>query len=122
MKYKLLNAIAYEVCRLLIEDKPSRKDIYIISLILKHCLEDWVMWKTEMTMSAVDAQAEELKKEWREEENKAIVEKFQKLFPDAQVSTHDANTGAVLIEHPPDGSNAQSLLGGAMEIKSPWSK
>lgn len=122
MKYSVLNAIAYEVCRLLIEDKPSRKDIYIISLILKHCLEDWVMWKTELTMSAVDAQAEELKKEWLEEENKAIVEKFQKLFPDAQVSTHDANTGAVLIEHPPDGSNAQSLLGGAMEIKSPWSK
>ena len=121
MKYSVLNAIAYEVCRLLIEDKPSRKDIYIISLILKHCLEDWVMWKTELTMGAVDAQAEELKKEWLEEENKAIAEKFQKLFPNAQVSTHDANPGAVLIEHPPDGSNAQSLLGGAMEIKSPWS-
>lgn len=122
MKYNLINAIAYEVCRLLIEDKPSRKNSIIISLILKHCLEDWVAWKAEMVMADVDAQTEEIKKQWQEEENKAVVEKFQKLYPDAKVSTHDSNTGAVFIEHPPDGSRAQDLLGGAMEIKSPWSK
>ena len=122
MKYNLLNALAYEVCCLLIEDKPSRKNNYIISLILKHCREDWVAWVTERTMADVDEQAEEIKKKWQEEENKAIVEKFQKLYPNAKVTTHDANTGAVFIEHPPDGSKAQDLLGGAMEIKSPWSK
>lgn len=122
MNYSLLNAIAYEVCRLLIEDKPSRKNNFIIALILKHCLEDWVAWKAEMVMADVDAQAEELKQQWLKEENEAIVKKFQNLFPDAKVTTHDANTGAVFIEHPPDGSEAQSLLGGAMEIKSPWSK
>jgi hypothetical protein len=27
---------------------------------------------------------------------------------------------AILVEHPPDGSAAQELLGGAMEIRSPW--
>jgi hypothetical protein len=121
MKYSLLNAIAYEICRLLVEDKPSRKNNYIISLILKHCFTDWVEWKTEMTMVAVDQQAEEIKAEWKAQENEAIVAKFQEKYPEAKVTLHNSN-GAVLIEHPPDGSNVQSLLGGAMEIKSPWSK
>jgi hypothetical protein len=29
---------------------------------------------------------------------------------------------AQIIEHPPDGSKAQDLLGGTMEIRAPWLK
>lgn len=122
MKYSLLNAIAYEVCRVLIEDKPSRKNNYIISLILSHCLLDWTKWKTEQALNTVNRQVEELKTLWKEQENVAIVGKFQERYPEARVTLHDPITGAVLIEHPPDGSNAQTLLGGAMEIRSPWGK
>jgi len=74
-----------------------------------------------MTMVSVDAQAETLKEQWRKEENEAILKRTQEKYPEAKVTLHNDN-GAVLIEHPPDGSNAQSLLGGAMEIKSPWSE
>jgi hypothetical protein len=49
-------------------------------------------------MSEVDAQVEDLHEQWDKEEPKPVV-----------------------IHHPPDGSKAQDLLGGAMEIKSPWS-
>lgn len=120
-KYNLLNAILYEVCRLLVEDKPSRRNHVVIAAIMKHCFADWVEWKTEGTMVSVDKQAEELKAKWKEQDNQRIVERFQEKYPEAKVTLHDANIGAVLIEHPPDGSRAQDLLGGAIEIKSPWS-
>ncbi len=122
MKYSLLNAIVYEVIRILIESGVLSKNNAIVAQILEHCFHDWVQWKTEMTMKDVDRQVEEIKETWKEQENQKIVEDFQERYPEAKVTLHDTNTGAVLIEHPPDGSEAQSLLGGAMEIKSPWSK
>jgi hypothetical protein len=90
-------------------------------MAMEHCFPDWVLWKTELTMEDVDAQTETLKEQWRKEDNEKVVEKVSKLFPDAEVSAHDEKTSAVLIEHPPDGSKAQELLGGTMEIRSPWS-
>jgi hypothetical protein len=122
MKYNLLNALLYEICLAIVEYKPELKRNWVIDKILEHCFQDWVAWRTEQTMRDVDQQAEDLKVKWKEEENKLIVERFQKQYPEAKVTLHDENTGAVLIEHPPDGSKAQELLGGAMEIKSPWSK
>jgi hypothetical protein len=90
-------------------------------MAMAHCFPDWVLAKTETTMSDVDRQTEEIKEQWQKEENEAIVEKFEEVYHEAKVTTHDEKTGAVLIEHPPDGSKAQELLGGAMEIRSPWS-
>ena len=49
-------------------------------------------------MQNVDQQAEELVKSWEKEE-----------APNYEY-----------VEHEPDGSKAQDLLGGAMEIKSTW--
>ena len=71
-------------------------------------------------MRSVDEQAESIKEQWRDDENEAIREKVSNIFSDAKVTIHNEQ-GAVLIEHPPDGSKAQELLGGSMEIKSPWS-
>jgi hypothetical protein len=99
-----------------------KKSNPIVARILEHCFPDWVEWKTELTMQDVDRQVEEIKETWKEKENQQIVEKFQEKYPEAKVTLHDADTGAVLIEHPSDGSEAQELLGGAMEIKSPWSR
>ena len=120
MKYNLLNAIIYEVLWRLCADHPSLRNNKLVKLLMDNCFPDWVEWSTEVTMADVDRQAEELKEEWRDEENEVVRERFQEAFPDAKVTTHNEQ-GAVLIEHPADGSEAQELLGGAMEIKSPWS-
>jgi hypothetical protein len=122
MNYNVLNAIVYDILWRLCESYPSLRQNHWVKLAMAHCFSDWVLWKTENTMKDVDRQTEELKEEWRKEENSKIVEEFQEKYPDAKVTTHNEETGAVLIEHPPDGSKAQDLLGGAMEIKSPWSK
>jgi hypothetical protein len=89
---------------------------------MDNCFPDWVEWKTELTMKDVDRQTEDLKQQWRDAENESIRKKVSNIFSESEVTTHDENTGAVLIEHPPDGSKAQDLLGGTMEIKSPWSE
>lgn len=121
MKYSLFNAIVYDVCLIVVDGKPLWRGNKWIKMIMDHCFPDWVEWKTKLTMKDVDRQTEEIKEQWQKEENQVIVEKFQEVYPEAKVTTHDKATGAVLIEHPPDGSKAQELLGGAMEIKSPWS-
>jgi len=121
MKYSLLNAIVYEICRIFVDEKPTWRGNKWVKMIMDHCFPDWVEWKTELTMKDVDRQTEEIKNQWQKEENQVIVEKFQEVYPEAKVTTHDPVTGSVLIEHPPDGSQAQDLLGGAMEIRSPWS-
>ena len=121
MKYNLLNALIYEVCLMVTDEKPLWVGNQIVKIIKEHCFKDWVEWRTDVTMTSVDIQTEKVKEVWQEEDNKKVVEKFQTIYPDAKVTTHDEITGAVLIEHPSDGSTAQDLLGGAMEIKSPWS-
>jgi hypothetical protein len=60
--------------------------------------KDWVLWKVENTLKSVDRDIEKIMKNWDEQEPP----KFE------------------VIEHEPDGSKAQELLGGAMEIKSTW--
>ena len=121
MNYNVFNAIVYDVLWRLCESYPSLRTNKLVQMVMTHCFPDWVVWKTEITMKDVDTQAETLKEQWQKEDNEKVVEKVSKLFPDAEVTTHDEKTGAVLIEHPPDGSKAQELLGGAMEVKSPWS-
>jgi hypothetical protein len=90
--------------------------------ILEWLWKHWVDGRVEMEISSVEKQAEEIKEQWKSEENAEILERFQEENPDAKVTIHDSDTGAVLIEHKPDGSVAQDLLGGTIEIKSPWKR
>lgn len=122
MKYNALNALCYEICLILIDLRPGLKHNVWVQKVMAHCFVDWVEWKTEGTMKGVDRQVEEITKEWQAQDNQKVVEKFQKVYPEAKVTVHNHETGAVLIEHPPDGSKAQELLGGAMEIRSPRSE
>lgn len=66
---------------------------------LKMCHEawfqDWVDYRTCLTMQDVDRQIEEL------------------LEPSGVDKP-------IIIEHEPDGSKAQELLGGELEIRAPW--
>ena len=52
-------------------------------------------------MKNVDKQVDKIQEQWNEE---------------------DRSQDPIIIEHKPDGSKAQELLGGTMEIKSPWTE
>jgi hypothetical protein len=106
--------------------------------VWQYLVEWFVLWVREQRIQAelkdVDQQAEVIQKEWERmeyEEKVAAAERVagQVQFenPDATVSVVPVMMGegkdvAIMIEHPPDGSKAQEVLGGAMEIRSPWSQ
>jgi hypothetical protein len=95
-----------------------------------------ILWlrglKIRAEMASVDQQAAEISEEWtkaEDEERRQVAERvagrIQFESPDATVSVIETAVGegsdlAILVEHPADGSAAQELLGGAVEIRSPW--
>jgi hypothetical protein len=99
-EYNIWNALIHELLLAVFDIKPSLRHNSWIKKILEWTRPDWVLWKVEQTMLDVSKQAELIVKEWEKNEPP----KYQ------------------LIEHPPDGSKAQELLGGAIEIKSNWRK
>lgn len=94
--YNFWLAITYEIVLDLSEHFKSLKKNKIIKLILDYCRHDWILWKVSETLIDVDEQAEQIKEEWKKQEPKKYT----------------------IIEHKPDGSKAQELLGGTLEIKS----
>lgn len=101
MSMQTINGILYEITNLLI-DFDSRWAIHwLVKMIRENCFPDWVAWKTEQTMAKVDRQIVEITKDW-------------------EVKDHDTYVKPIIIEHQPDGSKAQDLLGGTLEISSPW--
>ena len=99
-KYNFWFAITYEILNDLADHFKSLKQNKIVKLILNYCKHDWILWKIESTLASVDIQAEQIKKSW------------EKTDPPRYL----------VIEHEPDGSKAQELLGGAIEIKSNFKK
>lgn len=96
--YNIWYALLYELLKSLGEHYNRVRSNQIVKMILRYCHEDWVLWKVENTLRSVDRDIEKIMKDWDEQEPP----KFE------------------VIEHEPDGSKAQELLGGAMEIKSTW--
>lgn len=101
MAYNIRNAIAYEITNLLINYDTRWELNQWIQMIRRHCFQDWVEWKTARTMKDVDRQIED-------------IQTLQQLEHDKKYVT------PIVIEHAPDGSRAQELLGGTLEIKAPW--
>ena len=100
MKYKVWKAIAYEITQIIIQERPSLATNWIIKKIRENCLNDWIEYKTKTTMKNVDKQ----------------IEAFQD-----ELDLISFKNSYLIIEHPSDGSRAQELLGGPLEIKSAWS-
>lgn len=96
--YNFWNALIHELLLSLFELKPSLKHSPWIRKIFEWTRPDWVLWKVEQTILDVSEQAKKIVENWESQEPP----KYQK------------------IEQPPDGSKAQELLGGAIEIKSNW--
>jgi hypothetical protein len=94
--YNFWLAITYEVAYDFAQHFKILRKNKIIRLILNYCKEDWILWRIETALDSVDKQIEKIKKQWESQ----------------QKTKHTS------IEHEPDGSNAQLLLGGTMEIKS----
>lgn len=101
MAQHTINGIIYEITNILIEFDARWANHWLIKMIRSHCFPDWVAWKTEQTMAKVDRQIVEITKEW-------------------EVQDHDTYIKPIIIEHQPDGSKAQDLLGGTLQISAPW--
>jgi hypothetical protein len=95
-KYNFWLAVSYEIVKALSEQFPKLKRNKIIILLLDYCKCDWIIWRIETALDAVDKQIDDIHKKWEEHEKPKFT----------------------YIEHQPDGSNAQNLLGGAIEIRS----
>lgn len=129
--YSLWRALTCEAIRQIWEYYPKHRQNSLLKQIHDYCFPDWVEWSTERTMAHVDAQVEEIKAAQAAADDQALLAKAQAENPDAHVEVihpfdgpdhkpGDASIAAVKIERPPDGSTAQDLLGGEIEIKAPW--
>jgi hypothetical protein len=99
-KFNIWNAYIYEALLILRDDYKLFKNNKIVSAILAYCKPDWVLWKVQKTLKEVDIEIDKIKAMWDKEESP----KFE------------------FIEHEPDGSKAQELLGGAIEIRSTFKR
>lgn len=98
--YNIWYALSYELTNLLIDyDAKWALNPWVLK-VRSYCKPDWVEWKTQSTMKSVDLQAESIKAAWQKQDQ--------------------IQNKPVIIEHRPDQSKAQSLLGGELEIKAPY--
>jgi hypothetical protein len=104
--------------------------------VWKYLVEWFVLWVREQKVQAelkeVDKQVVEIDQQWTQVEDAERLQEAEKAAariqfenPDATVSVVPVTMGegsdvAILVEHPADGSKTQEVLGGAMEIRSPW--
>lgn len=103
MQYNIWYAAAYEITDLLIQMDQRWYNNHWVKLTRSYCFADWVAWKTERSMIKVDNQIEDIKEGWKRLDDAKYVK-------------------PIVIEHKPDGSKAQELLGGTLEIRAPWYK
>ena len=122
-KETLFYAFCYEVAMRLMERFPSLRFNTWLKLLLAHCKEAWVEWKTQVTLQVVDKQAKALVEQWDKEEKESrsqeLAARAQELFPDATITPlPDAVVPSVMIirEAAPNASEAVKALGGEMRI------
>lgn len=99
--YNKLNALTYEIIQFLLIFYPKLIFNPWIKRTLEWCRVDWVEFRTQIVMTEVDKQLEDIYDLWEEEEYAKYLNSFY-------------------TEEEPDGSEAQNLLGGAMRRTSWW--
>tara|TARA_R100001509_G_scaffold100445_2_gene58708 strand:- start:2169 stop:2495 length:327 start_codon:yes stop_codon:yes gene_type:complete len=99
MSYNKTNALVYETIQFISRFWPDIKSNGFIKLVLKNCFEDWVEFRTQITLKELDDNIEELHEQWDKEEK---------------------NIEYIFTEEKSDGSEAQELLGGPMRLSAPW--
>lgn len=99
--YRLWFALSYEVTNILINNDTKWEVNRWVRLVRAHSFIDWVEWKTERSMEILDEQIEDIRLALEAEDRKQYID-------------------PIIIHHAPDGSRAQELLGGEIQIKAPW--
>jgi len=97
--YNKFNAFTYELIIFLCRFYPLKRKPFI-QKILDYCLDDWAAFRAEVAMAEVDRQVQATQEGWEKEEK----EKLQPIYHESE----------------PDGSTAQTLLGGEIRLRSPW--
>jgi hypothetical protein len=114
----LINALAYELGLLLTDRFPGLIFKAWFQRMMAHCRADWAEWRTKRTMRKVDAQSNQIMKQWAEDHRTAqmnkLVKKAKEKFPGAKVTpAPDAFFPSVIIEEDEEGDTP---LGGPMRI------
>lgn len=102
MPYNRFNAFVYQLIEFIERFNPGFIHKPWISKIRLNCRDDWSEFRTQITMKELDADIDEL-----------MVEMFMESIE---------RKNYIYKEEPSDGSEAQELLGGPMQIKAPWTE
>lgn len=98
--YQLWAALVVEVYRKVVAKRPALGLIPGLARFIDALLPHWLEWRTEQILREVDQQAEAIADAWAAADQQAAA--------------------PIITEAPPDGSQAQALLGGELRIRSPW--
>jgi hypothetical protein len=98
--YKLWAALVVEIYRTAVEKRPALALVPGLTAIIDQLMPHWLEWRTQQILEEVDRQAEQITLEWEAMEQQA--------------------QAPIVSEVPPDGSQAQALLGGELRIGAPW--
>jgi len=93
---KLLQALTVEAIRRLWDRGLYRRNVWL-KAIHENWFDIWVEWRTGLTMRSVDHQAEQLVKQWEEE---------------------DTSADPIFTEE----LEGETPLGGEMRLRAPWEK
>lgn len=98
--YQLWAALVVEVYRKALEKRPALGLIPGLAAFIQALMPHWLEWRTDRILQEVDRQAEAIADAWAAADQQAAA--------------------PIITEAPPDGSQAQALLGGELRIRSPW--
>lgn len=98
--YQLWAALVVEVYRKALEKRPALGLIPGLGRFIEALMPHWLEWRTDRILQEVDQQAEAIADAWAAADQQALA--------------------PIITEAPPDGSQAQALLGGELRIRAPW--
>lgn len=98
--YSIWAALLVHYYKALVEILPAVRFMPGLPGLIDALLPHWLEWRVETTMAEVDQQAAAIADEWQAADLQA--------------------QAPIVSEAPPDGSQAQELLGGELRIRSPW--
>ncbi len=101
MSYNRVNALMYELILFISRFWPGIKANPWIKRAVINCVDDWAEFRTQIVMTELKEDIDEIHQAWDEEEKK---------------------NSFTYIEEPSDGSPVQEILGGPIRVKATWAK
>lgn len=98
--YTLWAALAVEVYRKALERRPALALVPGLARVVDLLMPHWLEWRIQTALADADRQAAAIADAWAEADQQAAA--------------------PIITEAPPDGSQAQALLGGELRVRAPW--